>query len=125
MTAQRPIWTFGHYERFIDESLTKNSNVTTGKVCILERAPEERRGDFGGGTVQVIPITNEIKAASHRNYSTTDTEVAIIEVGRNRSAISRADTFFRGYPSVPDEVAGHEECHSHPCHPHSLFKSFR
>ncbi len=52
----------GHYERFIDESLTKNSNVTTGKVywSVLQK---ERRGDFGGGTVQVIPhITNEIKS---------------------------------------------------------------
>ena len=51
----------GHYERFIDESLTKNSNVTTGKVywSVLQK---ERRGDYGGGTVQVIPhITNEIK----------------------------------------------------------------
>ena len=71
----------GHYERFIDESLTKNSNVTTGKIywSVLHK---ERRGDFGGGTVQVIPhITNEIKSRFHRNYSTTETEVAIIEVG--------------------------------------------
>ena len=44
----------GHYERFIDESLSKNSNVTTGKIywSVLQK---ERRGDFGGGTVQVIP----------------------------------------------------------------------
>ena len=51
----------GHYERFIDENLDKNSNVTTGKVywTVLQK---ERRGDFGGGTVQVIPhITNAIK----------------------------------------------------------------
>lgn len=71
----------GHYERFIDENLTKNSNVTTGKVywTVLQK---ERRGDFGGGTVQVIPhITNEIKSRFHRNYSTTGTEIAIIEVG--------------------------------------------
>lgn len=71
----------GHYERFIDESLTKNSNVTTGKVywSVLNK---ERRGDFGGGTVQVIPhITNEIKSRFHRNYTATDTEIAIIEVG--------------------------------------------
>ncbi len=54
----------GHYERFIDESLSKNSNVTTGKIywSVLQK---ERRGDFGGGTVQVIPhITNEIKPVS-------------------------------------------------------------
>ena len=46
----------GHYERFIDESLTKNSNVTTGKIywSVLQK---ERRGDFGGGTVQVIHIS--------------------------------------------------------------------
>ena len=71
----------GHYERFIDESLTKNSNVTTGKVCwtVLQK---ERRGDFGGGTVQVIPhITNEIKSRFHRNYNDNETEIAIIEVG--------------------------------------------
>lgn len=70
----------GHYERFIDESLTKNSNVTTGKVYwnVLQR---ERRGDFGGSTVQVIPhITNEIKHRFHHS-SGTDTEIAIIEVG--------------------------------------------
>lgn len=71
----------GHYERFIDESLTKNSNVTTGKIywSVLSK---ERRGDFGGGTVQVIPhITNEIKNRFHRNFTTDKTEIAIIEVG--------------------------------------------
>ena len=71
----------GHYERFIDESLTKNSNVTTGKIywSVLQK---ERRGDFGGGTVQVIPhITNEIKSRFYRNPVAEDTEIAIIEVG--------------------------------------------
>lgn len=71
----------GHYERFIDESLTKNSNVTTGKVywTVLTR---ERRGDFGGGTVQVIPhITDEIKSRFHHNHNSSETEIAIIEVG--------------------------------------------
>lgn len=79
----------GHYERFIDESLTKNSNVTTGKVywSVLNK---ERRGDYGGGTVQVIPhITNEIKSRFYRQKDVTDdydgpgldTEIAIIEVG--------------------------------------------
>ncbi len=71
----------GHYERFIDESLTKYSNVTTGKIywSVLQK---ERRGDFGGGTVQVIPhITNEIKDRFYRNPSSKDTEIAIIEVG--------------------------------------------
>ena len=71
----------GHYERFIDESLSKNSNVTTGKIywSVLQK---ERRGDFGGGTVQVIPhITNEIKNRFYRNPSAEHTEIAIIEVG--------------------------------------------
>ena len=71
----------GHYERFIDESLDKNSNVTTGKVywSVLQK---ERRGDYGGGTVQVIPhITNEIKSRFYRNFTDPDTRIAIIEVG--------------------------------------------
>ena len=71
----------GHYERFIDESLTKNSNVTTGKIywSVLHK---ERRGDYGGGTVQVIPhITNEIKSRFYRNYNENETHIAIIEVG--------------------------------------------
>lgn len=72
----------GHYERFIDESLNRNSNVTTGKVysAVIEK---ERRGDYGGGTVQVIPhITNEIKSRFYRNYSTEEEmHIAIIEVG--------------------------------------------
>ncbi len=71
----------GHYERFIDESLNKNSNVTTGKVYwnVLQK---ERRGDYGGGTVQVIPhITNEIKSRFYRNFTTEETHIAIIEVG--------------------------------------------
>lgn len=71
----------GHYERFIDESLNKNSNVTTGKIywSVLQK---ERRGDFGGGTVQVIPhITNEIKSRFYRNFTEEDTHIAIIEVG--------------------------------------------
>jgi CTP synthase len=71
----------GHYERFIDESLDKNSNVTTGKIywSVLSK---ERRGDFGGGTVQVIPhITNEIKGRFYRNFTDKATRIAIIEVG--------------------------------------------
>ena len=71
----------GHYERFIDESLDKNSNVTTGKVywSVLQK---ERHGDFGGGTVQVIPhITNEIKGRFYKAKSPADDRIAIIEVG--------------------------------------------
>ncbi len=68
----------GHYERFIDESLTENSSVTMGKIysSVIEK---ERRGDYLGKTVQVIPhITNEIK---EKIYSFKDTDIVITEVG--------------------------------------------
>lgn len=71
----------GHYERFIDENLDKNSNVTTGKIywSVLNK---ERHGDYGGGTVQVIPhITNEIKDRFQKPKSKNDETIAIIEVG--------------------------------------------
>lgn len=71
----------GHYERFIDENLTKNSNVTTGKIywSVIQR---ERRGDFLGGTVQVIPhITNEIKERIYRLGKSNSTDVVITEIG--------------------------------------------
>jgi CTP synthase len=69
----------GHYERFIDENLTQNSNVTSGRIYwnVIEK---ERNGDYGGGTVQVIPhITNEIKERIYEGKE--DVDVAIIEVG--------------------------------------------
>ena len=71
----------GHYERFIDESLDRHSNVTTGKIywSVLQK---ERHGDFGGGTVQVIPhITNEIKSRFYRAKNPQENRIAIIEVG--------------------------------------------
>ncbi len=69
----------GHYERFIDENLSVNSNITTGKVYwhVLNK---ERRGDYLGGTVQVIPhITNEIKDRVYRVSGQTD--IVITEIG--------------------------------------------
>ncbi len=71
----------GHYERFIDESLSVNSNITTGKVywTVLNK---ERRGDYLGGTVQVIPhITNEIKNRIYRVGKSGETDVVITEIG--------------------------------------------
>ena len=88
----------GHYERFIDENLNHNSNVTSGKVywSVINK---ERHGDYGVGTVQVIPhITNEIKSRFYTQETDTaeesekekapnveirpeDVTVAIIEVG--------------------------------------------
>jgi CTP synthase len=98
----------GHYERFIDESLNKKSNVTTGKVywSILSK---ERRGDFGGNTVQVIPhVTNEIKSRFYRNEKATDTEVAIIEVGGTVGDIE-SQPFIEAIRQFQHEV-GHENC---------------
>ena len=71
----------GHYERFIDENLTQASNVTTGRIysSVIAR---ERRGDFLGGTVQVIPhITNEIKSRIAAVARTGAPDVVIVEVG--------------------------------------------
>jgi CTP synthase len=71
----------GHYERFIDINVSKFSNVTTGKVysAVLKK---ERRGDYLGGTVQVIPhITNEIKERLVRSAKETNADVVITEIG--------------------------------------------
>ncbi|MBO6232761.1 MAG: CTP synthase [Clostridia bacterium] len=70
----------GHYERFINENLTTNSSVTMGKIysSVIEK---ERRGDYLGKTVQVIPhITNEIKDRIY-SFENTDTDIVITEVG--------------------------------------------
>jgi len=70
----------GHYERFIDEPLTKDSNATTGSIYQAVLAAE-RHGDYLGKTVQVIPhITDEIKRRIRR-LATADTDVVITEVG--------------------------------------------
>ncbi|GAE88713.1 CTP synthase [Acetivibrio straminisolvens] len=71
----------GHYERFIDENLNKNSNITTGKIywSIINK---ERKGDFLGGTVQVIPhVTNEIKNRIYLVGKNSNTDVVITEIG--------------------------------------------
>ena len=103
----------GHYERFIDESLTKNSNVTTGKVywTVLQK---ERRGDFGGGTVQVIPhITNEIKSRFHRNYNDNETEIAIIEVGGTEGDIE-SQPFLEAIRQFQHDVGPKNTCDPDP-----------
>jgi CTP synthase len=69
----------GHYERFIDESLSQNSNVTSGRIywSVIQK---ERKGDYQGGTVQVIPhVTNEIKDRIQKGKAGYD--VALIEIG--------------------------------------------
>ena len=71
----------GHYERFIDENLNRTCNVTAGQVYshVIDK---ERRGDYLGGTIQVVPhITNEIKRRIMLVGSESETDVVIVEVG--------------------------------------------
>src|SRR5690349_12895901 len=71
----------GHYERFTDENLTRISNVTTGQIysSVIQK---ERRGDYLGGTIQVIPhITNEIKARIASVARQSNADVVIVEIG--------------------------------------------
>lgn len=71
----------GHYERFIDISLNRVCNVTTGQVY-AEVISKERRGDYLGGTIQVIPhITNEIKRRIGMVSKTTGAEIVLVEIG--------------------------------------------
>ncbi|MGL5835960.1 MAG: CTP synthase [Waterburya sp.] len=71
----------GHYERFTDTSMSRLNSVTTGSIyqAVINK---ERRGDYEGGTVQVIPhITNEIKERIHRVAKNTDSDVVLTEIG--------------------------------------------
>jgi CTP synthase len=114
----------GHYERFIDESLTQASNVTTGQVY-AEIIARERRGDFLGGTIQVIPhITDEIKRRIALVGEQTDTDVVIVEVGgtvgdieglpflealrQMRQDVGRENTFYIHVTFLPHIAATNE-----------------
>ena len=71
----------GHYERFIDESLNRYSNITTGRIY-MQVLNKERNGDYLGKTVQVIPhITNEIKETVYKAGEISNAEVVITEIG--------------------------------------------
>jgi CTP synthase len=71
----------GHYERFVDENLTRLSNVTTGQIYSAVIA-KERRGDYLGGTIQVIPhITNDIKSRIAAVAKQSNADVVIVEIG--------------------------------------------
>lgn len=100
----------GHYERFIDISLSRVCNVTSGQVY-AEVISKERRGDFLGGTIQVIPhITNEIKHRIGMVAKNLDAEIVLVEVGgtvgdieslpflealrQMRTDVGRSNTFF-------------------------------
>ncbi len=101
----------GHYERFIDECLDKRSNVTTGKIywTILNK---ERRGEFGGNTVQVVPhVTNEIKSRFYKSEQFNEgdnTEFAIIEIGGTVGDIE-SQPYIEAIRQFQYEV-GHDNC---------------
>ena len=119
----------GHYERFIDENLNHNSNVTSGKVywSVINK---ERHGDYGGGTVQVIPhITNEIKSrfytqetdaaeesekakAPNAEIRPEDVTVAIIEVGGTVGDIE-SQAFFEAIRQFQQEQGAYNTCMIH------------
>lgn len=98
----------GHYERFIDEDLNKYSNLTTGKVYwnVLNK---ERRGEYLGSTVQVIPhITNEIKDFVYRVGKQTDADVVITEIGGTIGDIE-SQPFLEAIRQISLEI-GRENC---------------
>ena len=96
----------GHYERFIDEDLTKYSNLTSGKVYwnVLNK---ERRGEYLGSTVQVIPhITNEIKEFVYRRGKESGADIVITEIGGTIGDIE-SQPFLEAVRQIALEV-GHE-----------------
>ncbi|PJI09132.1 MULTISPECIES: CTP synthase [Clostridium] len=102
----------GHYERFIDENLSKNSNVTTGKVywSVINK---ERRGDYLGGTVQVIPhITNELKERVYRVAKEKDVDVVITEIGGTVGDIESLP-FLEAIRQIKYEVGDKNSCFIH------------
>ncbi len=102
----------GHYERFIDEDLNKYSNLTTGKVYwnILNK---ERRGEFLGETVQVIPhVTNEIKHFIYNVGKKSDADVVITEIGGTTGDIE-SQPFIEAIRQVGLEVGQENVCYIH------------
>ena len=98
----------GHYERFTDENMSKYSNVTTGKIY-WSVITKERRGDYLGGTVQVIPhITNEIKSNVYKLGETKKADFVITEIGGTVGDIE-SQPFLEACRQVQNEV-GKENC---------------
>ncbi|WP_194190185.1 CTP synthase [Clostridium chrysemydis] len=102
----------GHYERFIDENLTQNSNVTTGRIY-WSVISKERRGEYLGGTVQVIPhITNAIKERVYRVSKERDVDVVITEIGGTVGDIE-SQPFLEAIRQVRSEVGPENVCFIH------------
>jgi CTP synthase len=102
----------GHYERFIDENLSQNNNVTTGRVywSVLTK---ERRGDYLGGTVQVIPhITNELKERVYKVSKEKNVDVVITEIGGTVGDIE-SQPFLEAIRQIKYEVGRENVCFIH------------
>lgn len=102
----------GHYERFIDENLNKYSNLTTGKVYwnVLQK---ERRGEYLGETVQIIPhITNEIKRFIYRVGEKADADVVITEIGGTVGDIE-SQPFLEAIRQISIEKEDEDVCFIH------------
>ena len=102
----------GHYERFIDINLSKNSNTTTGKIyqSVINK---ERRGDYLGGTVQVIPhITNEIKERVFRVGQQDNADFVITEIGGTVGDIESLP-FLEAIRQVKKDVGKNDELYIH------------
>ena len=102
----------GHYERFIDENLTQNSNVTSGRIY-WSVISKERRGEYLGGTVQVIPhITNAIKERVHRVAKERDVDVVITEIGGTVGDIE-SQPFLEAIRQIKYDVGRENVCFIH------------
>jgi CTP synthase len=102
----------GHYERFTDENLSRASNITTGQVYSSVIA-KERRGDYLGGTIQVIPhITNEIKDRLRLASRQHDADVVIVEVGGTVGDIE-GQAFIEAIRQLRREVGRHNALYIH------------
>ncbi|MEZ5176098.1 MAG: CTP synthase [Acidimicrobiia bacterium] len=102
----------GHYERFVGESLSRDSNVTTGAIY-QSVISKERRGDYLGATVQVIPhITNEIKARIRRLGQRDDIDVVITEVGGTVGDIESLP-FLEAIRQFRKDIGSENTCYIH------------
>ncbi len=102
----------GHYERFVGESLSRDSNVTTGSIyqSVIRK---ERRGDYLGATVQVIPhITNEIKARIRKLGQRDDVDVVITEVGGTVGDIESLP-FLEAIRQIRKDIGEENTCYIH------------
>jgi CTP synthase len=102
----------GHYERFTDESLSQANNVTTGQVY-ASVIGKERRGEYLGGTIQVIPhITNEIKERIHNVARRSDADVVIVEVGGTVGDIE-GEPYLEAIRQMRKDVGRHDVLYLH------------